>query len=154
MWTRLLARLSIISPLEQRVELSKGGAGKHHGDQGGLFIEPLAEPNEKYIDELAVVNGIAEFAELIGHLLDPLAIHTDEGGALGGVAELSVEAVDPGVDVVLEELVKGHPQGNGGDGVTENEIEDLGGLPCVDPLDDGEFIFYPVRNRVGGNMAK
>lgn len=94
MWTRLLARLSIISPLEQGVDLSEGGAGKHHGDQGGLFIEPLSEPNEKYIDELTAVNGIAEFAELIGHRLDPLAIHTDGGGALGGVAELNIEVVD------------------------------------------------------------
>jgi hypothetical protein len=41
----------------------------------------------------------------------------------------------------------------------EDEIEDLGGHPLVDPLDDGEVVFHPTRIRglgdgVGINVAE
>jgi hypothetical protein len=69
-----------------------------------------------------------------------------------------VEVVDPGVSVVLEELAQGRPEGGGGGGLTENEIENLRGHACVDPLDDGEIICGPasvVRTRggVGGDVV-
>jgi hypothetical protein len=77
---------------------------------------------------------------------------------LDGVANLGVESVDPSVDVVLEELAQGRPQGGGGGGLPEDEVEDLRGHPRVDPLDDGEIILYPARiirarDGVGGDVS-
>ena len=76
---------------------------------------------------------------------------------LHGVAKLGVEAVDPSVDVVLEELSEGRPELSGGGSVAEDEIEDFSGHPGVDPLDDGEIVLDPLevgglRNGVLGDM--
>jgi hypothetical protein len=100
------------------------------------------------VDELAIRHGISEFAELVGHGLDALAVDAEGGGPLGGVVDLNVEVVDPGVDVVLEELAQGRPESIGGGGLAEDEIEDLGGDARVDPLDDDEVIRNPAR--IGG----
>jgi hypothetical protein len=110
------------------------------------------------VDELAIRHGIAEFAELIGHGLDMLAVDAEGGGPLDGVADLSVEVVDPGIDVVLEELAQSHLESSGSGGLVEDEVEDLGGDACVDPLDDGEVISNPARisgawNRVVGDVV-
>jgi hypothetical protein len=56
------------------------------------------------VDELAIRHGITEFAELVGHGLDALAVDAKGGGPLDGVADLGVEVFDPSVHVVLEEL--------------------------------------------------
>jgi hypothetical protein len=56
-----------------------------------------------------------------------------------------------GVDIVLKQLTEGRPKRGGVGGITEDEIEDLGGHPLVDPLDDGEVILYPMRIRRLGN---
>jgi hypothetical protein len=97
------------------------------------------------VDELAIRHGIAEFAELVGHGLDTLAVDAEGGGPLDGVADLGVEVVDPGVDVVLEELAQSRPESSGGGGLAEDEVEDLGGDARVDPLDDGEVVSNPAR---------
>jgi hypothetical protein len=140
MWARLLARLCVIGALEQRANLGKRGTGPHHGDEGCLLLEPIAKPLKEDVDELAIRHMIAEFVELVGHGLDALAVHVEGGGPLDGVADLGVEVVDPGVDVVLEELAQGHLESSGGGGLAEDEIEDLDGDTGVDPLDDGEVI--------------
>jgi hypothetical protein len=62
----------------------------------------FTESDEKNIDELAVVDGVAEFAELVGEGLEPLTIKPHGGVTLDGVAELGVQGVDVGVDVVLK----------------------------------------------------
>jgi hypothetical protein len=101
---------------------------------------------EEDVDELAFRHGIAEFAELIGHHLDALAVDTEGGGPLDGVADLSIEVVDPGIEVVLEELTQGRPESGGG--LTEDEIEDFSRDTGVNSLDDGEIIRNPAR--IGG----
>jgi hypothetical protein len=130
------------------VDLDKRGMGPHHGDEGRLLLEPIAKPLKEDVDELAIRHGIAEFAELVGHCLDALAVDAEGGGPLDSVANFSVEVVDPGVDVVLEELAQGRPESSGGGYLTEDEIEDLGGDAGVDPLDDGEVVRNPAR--IGG----
>ena len=74
-----------------------------------MLLKTFTEPDEKNIDKLTVVDGIAEFAELVGERLDPLTINPHWGVALDGVAELGVEGVDASVDVVLKQLTKGRP---------------------------------------------
>jgi hypothetical protein len=111
----------------------------------------MVEPFEEDVDELAVGHGIVELAELIDHRLDVLAVDTKEGGPLDGVADLGVEVVDPGVDVVLEELAQGRPEGGGGGGLMEDKIEDFSRDAGVNPLDDGEVICNPVRICGAGN---
>jgi hypothetical protein len=69
----------------------------------------FSEPDEENIDELAVVDGVDEFAELISERLEPLTINPHLGVALDGVAELSVEGGDTSINVVLKELTKGRP---------------------------------------------
>ena len=157
MGARLSARLRIVGALEQRAGLGKGGAGPHHGDEGRLVPEPVTEPLKKDVDELTVGHRVTELAELVGHCLDALAVDAEGGGALGGVADLGVEIVDPGVDVVLEELAQGRPESGGGGGVAEDEVEDLSGDAGVDPLDNCEVIRDPARicragNGVGGDV--
>jgi hypothetical protein len=76
---------------------------------------------------------------------------------LDGVADLGVEVVDPGIDVVLEELAQSRPESSGGGGLIEDKVEDLGGDTRVDPLDDSEVISNPARisgawNRVVGDV--
>jgi hypothetical protein len=85
---------------------------------------------KKDVDELAIRHGIAEFAELVSHGLDALAVDADGGGPLDGVADLGVEVVDAGVDVVLEELVQNRPESGGCGGLVEDKVEDLGGDAC------------------------
>jgi hypothetical protein len=123
----------------------------HHGDEGGLLLKTFTESDEKNIDELAVVDGVAEFAELVGEGLEPLIINPLGGVTLDGVVELGVQGVDAGVNVVLKQLTEGRPKRGGVGGVAEDEIEDLGGHPLVDPLDDGEVVLYPARIRRLGN---
>jgi hypothetical protein len=64
---------------------------------------------------------------------------------LDSVAELGVESGDAGIDIVLEELSKGRPEGGSIGGVAEDEIENLSRHPLVDPLDDGKVILDPAR---------
>jgi hypothetical protein len=104
MWARLLACLCVIGTLEQRANFGKRGTGLHHGDEGRLLLVPIPKPLKEDVDELAIRHEIAKFAELVGHGLDVLAV-----GALDGVADLGVEVVDPGIDVVLEELAQACP---------------------------------------------
>jgi hypothetical protein len=120
-----------------------------------LLLKTFTESDENNIDELAVV----EFAELVGEGLEPLTINPHGGVSLDNVAELGVQGVDAGVDVVLKQLTEGRPKRGGIGGIPENEIEDLGGHPFVDPLDDGEVVLYPARirrlgNRVGVDVAE
>ena len=112
-----------------------------------MLLKTFTEPDEENIDELAVIDGVAEFAKLVGERLEPLTINPHLGVALDGVAELGVEGVDASVDVVLKQLTKGCPERGGVGGVAEDEIEDLGGHPLVDPLDDGEVVLHPARIR-------
>jgi hypothetical protein len=147
--------LRVISTLEQGANLGKGGAGPHHGDEGCLYLEPIAESLEEDVVEMAFRHGIVELAELVGHRLDALAIDDEGGGPLDGVADLRFEVVDLGVDVVLEELAQGCPESGGG--LTEDEIEDFSRDASVNPLDDGEVVRKPARiggagNGVGGDM--
>jgi hypothetical protein len=96
--------LCIIGALEQRADFGKGGTGPHHRDEGRLLLESIAKPLKEDVDELAIRHGIAKFAELVSHGVDTLAVDAEGGGPLDGVADLGVEVVDPGVDIVLEEL--------------------------------------------------
>jgi hypothetical protein len=64
---------------------------------------------------------------------------------LDSVADLGIEVVDPGISVVQEELAKSRPYGGGGGGLTKDEVEDLSGHSCVDPLYDGEIILDLAR---------
>jgi hypothetical protein len=131
--------------------------GPHHRDEGRLLLEAIAKPLKEDVDELAIRHGIAEFAELVGHGLDTLVVDAQGGGPLDGVVDLGVEVVDPGIDVVLEELTQSRPERSDGGGLAEDEVEDLGGDTRVDPLDDGEVVSNPARicgvwNRVVGNV--
>lgn len=64
-----------------------------------------------------------------------------------GVAELGVEVVGMGVDIVLKEPTKGLPKSSGGGGITEDEVENLGRYPRVHALDDGEVVLDPAREQ-------
>jgi hypothetical protein len=105
----LLVGDGVICPLKHGAYLDKGGTRPHHGDEGGLLFKTFTEPGEENIDELAVVDGVTEFAELVGERLDPLTINPHLGVALDCVAELGVEGGDASIDVVLKELTKGRP---------------------------------------------
>jgi hypothetical protein len=133
--------------LEHGTHLAEGRWRPHHGDEGGLLLEALAEANKKDVDQLAIGNRIPEFTKFIGGGLDPLAVDGQHGLSLDGVAELGVETGDTCVDVVLEELPKRRPKLGYSGGFVENQIEDLGGDPRVDPLDDSEIILD--RSRIG-----
>jgi hypothetical protein len=111
----------------------------------------MTEPLEEDVNELAVRHRIAELAELIGHRLDVLAVDAEGGGPLDGVVDRSVEVVDLGFDVVLEELAQGRPEGGGGGGLTEDEIEDFSRDAGVNPLDNGEVIRNPASICGAGN---
>jgi hypothetical protein len=145
MWARLLACLCVIGALEQRADFGKRGMGPHHGDEGCLLLEPIAKPLKEDVDELAIRHRITEFAKLVGHGMDALAVEAEEGGPLDDVVDLSIEVVDPGVDVDLEELAQGRPESSGSGGLAEDEIEDLSGDTRVDPLDDGKVVRNPAR---------
>jgi hypothetical protein len=147
--------LRVISTLEQGADLGKGGVGPHHGDEGHLHLESIAESLEEDVVEMAFRHGIAELAEIVGHRLDALAVDNEGGGPLDDVADLGFEVVDPGVDVVLEELAQGRPESGGG--LTEDGIEDFSRDAGVNPLDDGEVVRKLARiigagNGVGGDV--
>jgi hypothetical protein len=74
-----------------------------------LLLKSFSEPDEENIDELAVVDGVAEFTKLVDERLEPLTINPHLGVALDGVTELGVEGGDASIDVVLKELTKGRP---------------------------------------------
>ena len=123
------------------------------------IIKTFTEPDKENIEELAIVDGVAEFAELIGERLEPLAVNPHLRITLDSVAELGVESIDASIDVILKKLMKGRPERGGVGGVAEDEIEDLSGHPLVDPWDDGEVVLHPARirglgDRVGGDMAE
>jgi hypothetical protein len=143
--TGRLASLGGVGVLQQGADLGEGGAWAHHGNEGRLLVEVIAETGDEDVDELPIGHGIAEFTKLVGDSTKVLAVGADRGVALDGVAELVVEAGDAAVDVVLEELPKSRPKGGSSGGAAKDEIEDLGGDAGVDPLDDGEIVFDPLR---------
>ena len=145
MRARLPAGQIVVGVLEQGPDLRESGPRSHVRYHGRLRPEPVAEPLKEDGDELTIGHGVAEFAELVGERLEPLTINPHLGVALDGVAELGVDGVDASVDVVLKQLTKGCPERGGVGGVAEDEIEDLGGHPLVDPLDDGEVVLHPAR---------
>ena len=78
---------------------------------------------------------------------------------MDGVAELGVEGVDAGVDVVLKELTESHPKGGGVGGGAEGEVEDFRGDALINPLDDGEIVLLPAwvmrgRRVIAGDVVK
>ena len=101
--------MGTIGPLEHRANLSKGGTRTHHRDEGGLFLEPLAEADEEDVYELAIVDRITKFTEFIRDRLEALVVDADGCITLHRVPKLGVEIVGASVDVVLEELTKGCP---------------------------------------------
>jgi hypothetical protein len=110
-----------------------------------LLFKALAEPDEEHADELLVSDWIAEFPKFIGDRLKPLAVDTNRSVALDDVAKLGVEAVDAGINIVLEELTKGRPKSSGSSSVAEHQVEDLGGDALIDPLNNSKIIFDPTR---------
>jgi hypothetical protein len=88
--TSFLGGDGAICPLKHGADLGEGGSRMHHGDEGGLLVKMFTESDKKNIDELAVVDGVAEFAELIGEGLEPLTINPHGGVILDGVVELGV----------------------------------------------------------------
>ena len=103
----------------------------------------LAKSDEEDVDELTIIDWVTELAELISDGLETLTVDADWSIPLHRVAELCMEVVGAGIDVVLEELTESHPEFGGGSSITKNEIEDLGGDSHVDPLYDGEIILDP-----------
>ena len=136
-----------VRPGEQGADFCKGRRRPHHGDEGLLLVEALIEADEEDLDELFVLNGIAEFTEFIGDGLEALAVYPHGRVALGGVPKLHVERVDTGVDVVLKKLAEGCPKGGGAGGSPEDEIKNLGAHPLVDPLYHSEIILDPAGIR-------
>ena len=104
---------------------------------GLLLLELLAEADEEGVDEGAIVDVIAEFTKFVADSLDALAENGDRG--------VSLDGFDARVGVVLEQLLKGRPKLGGGGVVGGDQIEELRGDACVNPLDDGEIIFHPAR---------
>lgn len=136
-----------IRPREHGADFGEGRRRPHHGDKGLLLVEALIETDEENLDELLVLNGIAEFTKFIGDGLDALAVDAHGRVALGGVPELYIERVDAGVDVVLEKLAKSCPKSGDAGGGPEDEIEDLGAHPLVDPLYNSKIILNPAGIR-------
>ena len=71
----LLVGDGAICPLEHGAYLGEGGSRTHHGDEGGLLLKTFTVPDEKNIDELAIVDGFAEFTKLVGDGFEPLTIN-------------------------------------------------------------------------------
>ena len=122
-----------------------------------MFLELLGEADEEGIDESTIFHAITKFAESVADGLDPLAEDGDGGIALGSGAKLGVEGIGASVAVVLEELLESNPQFCCRSVVVGDEVEELGGDPSVDPLDDREIVFDPPgimrsRNRGGIDM--
>ena len=68
-----------------------------------------------------------------------------------------MESVFPSVGVALEELTEGVLDVGSGGAVVIEHVEDLGGDAGVEPLDDREIVFQPLRivgagKTVGGDM--
>ena len=99
--------LSAISPLEHGAHLGEGGERPYQRYKGRLFLEALSEANKKYVDELTVFNGVAEFTEFVGDGLETLAVDANRCIALHLVLQLGMEADGAGVDIVLKQLTKG-----------------------------------------------
>ena len=137
--------------MKHGAHLGEGGGRPHHGDKPRLFFKAFAEADEENVDELPVVDGVPKLAEFVHDGLETLTVDTDLTIALDGVAELGVEGVDAGVDVVLEELTESHPKGGGVGGVAEDEVEDFRGDALINPLDDGEIVLDPSRIEGSGN---
>jgi hypothetical protein len=99
----------MIGPLQHGANLGEGGFRPHHRDEGGLLVEVLAEPDEKDVGELVIVDGVTKITEFINDGFEPLAVDPDRRSTLNGVAELCVETFYAGVDIILEELAKSCP---------------------------------------------
>ena len=105
-----------------------------------MLFEAFAETDAENVDQLFVVDRITEFPKFIGDRLEALAVDTDGGVALHGVAELGVETIDTSIDIVLEELSEGRLESSGSSSVAKHQVEDLGGDVLVDPLNNSEII--------------
>ena len=158
-WPLSLASLVLLFLLEEGADLLEGRVGLEHGYEGLLLLKLLAEANEEGVDEGAVVDVITEFTEFVADGLDPLAEDGDRSISLDGRTELGVEGVDARVGVVLEQLLERCPKLGGGGVVVGDQIEELRGDACVNPLDDGEIVFHPawiggLRRAAEGRMGR
>ena len=73
----VLGCLGTIGPLEHGADLGEGRRWPHHGDEGGLLLEALTKPDEEDVDELAIVDGVAEFTEFVRDDFAALAVDTN-----------------------------------------------------------------------------
>ena len=97
---------------------------------------------------------ITKLPEFIDDGLDTLAEDRDRQVSLHEGAELGVQRVGAGIAVILEELAEGGPELGGGGFVVGDEVEELGGDVCVDPLDDAEIVGDPPWVGRLGNGAR
>jgi hypothetical protein len=86
---------------------------------------PNTETDEEDVDEMPVIDRIAKFVKLVGDGMKMLIVDAERGVPLNSVAELGVEAVDVGIDVVLKQLTERSLKGGSSGGLAEDKIKIL-----------------------------
>ena len=89
-WARVLVSLSVRRELQHGADFGEGWRRPHHGDEGAMLVEILAQPDDDDVDELCVTDEITKFTKLVADGLDTLTEKIYRGIALGQVTKLGV----------------------------------------------------------------
>ena len=131
--------------LVARVGEGEAGGGDVVGGAGKLFVQPA----EEIEDELRLIDGMADVAELVGGGLDAEAVVVDGGIPLSHRVELVAQEDGPLRLVRLEETVDGDPELTSGlGGAGRGHVEDGLGNGAEDPTPDTAIRLLP--GGVGG----
>lgn len=135
---------------EERAGLEVGGKGLFCGDNGFHGGKTLSETTEDGEDESFVGDLVVEIAEGVSQGFEPLTIRHDWHVALGGAAELGLQADDAHLLVIPKEALDALPNGMSRGTGREDDGKHLLGDGAVEPRNDGVVVEIPVRRRVGG----
>lgn len=113
--------------------------------QGPEVGEALVEASNHVEDEGAIGDGLAEGAEIVGHLLEAAAVHDDGEIPLDEVVEFRLEVNGVNLPVAEELGLDGEPSVPGGRALGGDNVGEVVGEGVDDPRLDHTIHPIPVR---------
>jgi hypothetical protein len=126
------------------------------GGEDGLDVaEFLGQATEEVQNLAWLGDGVADVAQVVGELLELVALVRDGQIPLDNIAELSFEKNGALQFVVAEEALVVRPNGVGRSIGLVDEVEDILGDGCVDPVGDTavDLLPFSIAIKNGGRGA-